>query len=949
MIKKTLLKFYEWPLVIAFSATLLAVYGLYQVFDQGNQQEMKSWGQLAIERNKLETLTKIYDLRTQLKLLLKDAVVHKDENEQREIFNRISQLRHKIVEESARIRQLASQKEELRILVEHNQILEKGLPKQFYYQSLLLDFGAVEEAKEVLYTEVIPTQDYADGLLSSFHLLVGHSIERLQQEHLAQKAKRNENFKHQIWLVIILILAISILVISLVSYSKRRLQSYTVELEQEVKSRTHQLTEAKNELQNSLADLKSILHAAPDGILKTDKDGNIMEVNPAMEKLFGYSSVELIGNNVTMLIPRAYRKYHTEIIHNLNANSFNDTNLMGQDGRVKGQHKNGGIFPIEAAIGPIKDSDQDGFTIIIRDITSSMHIEHKLKKQKELLETLWKATNLFMVYKDLPEVTDYLLGRILKLTNSEYGFIGEVLKDEDNQSYLKTHALTNIAWNEETRKFYDENAPDGLEFKNMNTLFGSAIRTEKVVISNKPANDPRSGGLPEEHPDLDAFLGVPVFYGSKLVGMYGLANRPEGYDDEIVDFLASFTQNYGALIYVKRMLAQQEQMHEEILKERNEAEKASQAKSQFLSSMSHELRTPLNAVLGFAQLLDMEDNLTADQKDSIYEIVKAGNHLLDLINDVLDLAKIESGNIDLSIESVGLKELLEECRNLMLPVAENKGITLDIPELNERYVRADRVRLKQVLLNLLSNAVKYNDDYGQVWVECEPLSAETLRISVKDSGLGIPTDKQAELFQPFNRLGQEGGGIEGTGVGLSITKTLIELMGGKIGYESNTPKGSNFFIELYIDSCHPFEASFDPDSQSQSDQLDGQNKTILYIEDNPANLKLVSHVLAKRDYTNLITAHEPKLGIELAKANKPHLILLDINMPGMNGYEVLEVLKKDDDIRDVPVVAITANAMSHDIRRAKQAGFDDYLTKPLDVENFLSVVEYYLSQVETKE
>jgi len=628
MIKKTLLKFYEWPLVIAFSATLLAVYGLYQVFEQGNQQERQSWGQLSIERNKLETLTKIYDLRTQLKLLLKDAVVHDDKAEQREIFNKISQIRHKIVEESARIRRLADQKEELKILVEHNQILEKGLPKQFYYQSLLLDFDAIQEAKEVLYTEVIPTQDYADGLLSSFHLLVGHSIERLQQEHLAKKTERNKNFKQQVWLVIILVLVISILVISLVSYSKRRLQSYTVELEQEVKSRTFQLTEAKNELQNSLADLESILHAAPDGILKTDKDGRIMEVNPAMEKLFGYSAEELIGNNVAMLMPRAYRKYHREIIHSLNANSFDRTSLMGQDGRVKGLHKEGGVFPIEAAIGPIKDSNQDGFTIIIRDITNNIHIEYKLKKQKELLETLWKATNLFMVYKDLSEVADYLLGRILKLTKSEYGFIGEVLQDVDGRSYLKTHALTNIAWNKETRKFYDANAPEGLEFRNLNTLFGHAITTQRVVISNDPKQDARSGGLPEGHPDLNAFLGVPVFYGSKLVGMYGLANRPEGYDDEMVEFLASFTQNYGALIYVKRMLSQQEEMHEEILKERNEAEKASQAKSQFLSSMSHELRTPLNAVLGFAQLLDMDENLTADQKDNIYEIVKAGNHFI---------------------------------------------------------------------------------------------------------------------------------------------------------------------------------------------------------------------------------------------------------------------------------------------------------------------------------
>ncbi len=417
-----------------------------------------------------------------------------------------------------------------------------------------------------------------------------------------------------------------------------------------------------------------------------------------------------------------------------------------------------------------------------------------------------------------------------------------------------------------------------------------------------------------------------------------LPTREEGLQDEL-DQVAVAGNSF--LDAVDAQLAERSKAEHKMREAKEEAEQASLAKTQFLSSMSHELRTPLNSILGFAQLLesDDEDPLSEDQLDSVRQVLTSGTHLLSLVNDVLDFSRIESGQTAVSVEDVDVESLVEEAVLSIQAQGIKKGITIHdhVRGAESPYLKADYTRLKQVLLNLLSNAIKYNRDDGDVTLSLERRDGGKVRINVEDNGEGIAEDKLKLLFEPFERLGHENSTIEGTGIGLNIAQRLVEDMDGEIGVYSTPGEGATFWVEF--DQGEKIEMA--PDEESREPREPGEQEgvsatpagvhKVLYVEDNPANMQLMRRILSRRPQYELLEATTAEDGIELALAEKPGIILMDIGLPGMDGYQALKTLRAEESMKDTPIIAVTANAMISDVAKGKEAGFHDYLTKPMEI------------------
>jgi signal transduction histidine kinase len=385
-------------------------------------------------------------------------------------------------------------------------------------------------------------------------------------------------------------------------------------------------------------------------------------------------------------------------------------------------------------------------------------------------------------------------------------------------------------------------------------------------------------------------------------------------------------------------------LSEELREARGAAEAASRAKSEFLSSMSHELRTPLNAILGFAQLLrrDKKEPLSDRHKERTDQILKGGEHLLRLIDDILDLSRIEAGGVSISTEPVGVLEVLEEVRKTLEPIAARHGIRVEVEVLPAELplVAADRTRFIQILMNFGSNAIKYNRPAGKMTFTVSTPRPGHARVAVRDTGMGIPADKQDKLFQPFQRAGQETGPIEGTGIGLVITKRLAQLMQGDVGFRSVSGEGSEFWVDMPVHESGA-HSSVPPAVRDVGEgRLAGAGgRLILYVEDNPANVTFMKDLFSTFENIDLLTAPTAETGVELARGRRPEVIIMDINLPGMSGLDALRALRDDPETKEIPVIALTAAASERDRQRGIQAGFYRYLTKPVKVDDFVATLE----------
>ncbi|WP_030073852.1 ATP-binding protein [Halomonas alkaliantarctica] len=706
--------------------------------------------------------------------------------------------------------------------------------------------------------------------------------------------------------------------------------------------RQHQIRRA---LAQTTRRYEALFNESATGIVRIDRSGHVLSINPFALTMLGYQQHEVVGNNVAMFTPETISAHHDSFLANFLAGS--EPKVIGRGREVEALHKDGHLIPVHLAVNAIHNEQGNvaEFLGILTNLTEVYNATQQINKEQSLLKVLHQGITDYQALMSVEQLWTFLMEALRDLTDSDYALIGEVLPT-DTTNALKIHAITDLSWSDDSRHLMERLRSGDMTLTNPNSLLGRVFAHGDVIMTDDVYRHTKRGGFPPGHPRLGNYLGVPIFSGDNLIGMFAIANSKQPLNQALLDWLQPFTDTCALLINLYRQMAEREQVTCDLATARDQAEQANKAKSEFLSSMSHELRTPLNAIIGFAQLLakGRRDPLSEKQQRQVGQIEKSGQHLLSLINEVLDLAKIEAGYITLSLEPMLIENVLDDACTTLEANIDAANITLTRHSVSPAcMVLADYTRVKQVLLNLLSNAIKYNRANGTIHVNIEPVGSE-LKVSVIDSGHGIAPERQHELFEPFNRLDAEYGGIEGTGIGLAITRELVERMKGSLGVDSQPDKGSTFWFTLPIAEEQPSEH----EQTSLSSAMDTASNsqpffTLLYIEDNPANQRLMEDIIDDFHSIKLQVVASAELGLDIMRHSPPNLVLMDIHLPGMNGFQALDIIQNDSALKHINVIALSANAMERDLQHGLAAGFADYLTKPIDIDKLTASLNRFIT------